>query len=356
MASTAQQYPNSDSGTSQKWRRDLTPWFECCDLPDHLRATVLVMLRRDRFGMQLWMCKTRLAVELGVCRRTAQRRVKRLVELQVLRKVAEANTYPFPDTRPEYFRHSTTYEARPDAVGQRPTWKDFESLRPTHQRLKVKSATQHFRRHSHTVTPISSLPQAPEPAASTTPSSAAAPVPAPYATSVLGGHRGVRETRVALMNLVTALQKPRKHPQGSVRSQCELQLARSAIEPKLASSPDPWAEILYFLKKRINPHSFDTWLKPTKFRSADGKTMFVTIPVRDFGHIGEKFRELIQEAIADSLLGYERIIFEWTEPVMQEAPALPFEAAVREACRQLAIPLMSANEITGWKVKPESGS
>src|SRR5579859_4881455 len=145
MASTVTQYLSSDSASSQKWRRDLTPWFESCDLPDYLRSTVLVMLRRDRHGLQLWMCKTRLALELGVCRRTAQRRVKRLVELQVLKLVCDANKYPFPDTRPEYFRPSATYEANPGAVKQRPTWKDFEGMRPTQQRLRVRSTTQHFR-------------------------------------------------------------------------------------------------------------------------------------------------------------------------------------------------------------------
>src|ERR1019366_8337820 len=104
LGSTASQYLNSDSSASEKWPRDLVPWFQSCDLPDHLRATVLTMLGRDRHGTQLWMCITRLAVELRVCRRTAQRRVRRLTELKVLEKTIDANKYPFPDTRPDYFR------------------------------------------------------------------------------------------------------------------------------------------------------------------------------------------------------------------------------------------------------------
>ena len=177
LASTASQYINSDSSASGKWPRDLVPWFQSSDLPDHLRTTVLAMLERDRHGTQLWMCMTRLAVELGVCRRTAQRRVQRLTELKVLEKTIEANQYPFPDTRPDYFRPSATYKAHPEAVAERPSWKDFEGMRPTHRRLKVKSATQHRRKKASVVS--ISPPTAPEPAApaSTPTPQAAAPVP-----------------------------------------------------------------------------------------------------------------------------------------------------------------------------------
>lgn len=357
MASAATAYRNSNSSASGKWPRDLTPWFESCDLPDHLRTTILVMLRRDRHGSQLWMCLTRLAVELGVCRRTVQRRIRRLEEFKVIRRIFEANTRPFPE-RPDYFRPSATYEAHPEAVKIRPTWKDFEGMRATHRRFRVKSATQHWRCHKipHLLAHSSPLPAQEASAQTPQPPGAASVRGAPLGhghRQILGGNRGVRETRSALTNLVTALAKPRQLAKGNVRSQCELPLAHSFIEPKLGVAPDPWADVLHCLRKRINPHTFETWLKPTRFRAAEGKVMFVTIPTREFGHIGEKFAAPIQEAVTESCLGYEQIVFEWNEPVMQEEPALTFDAAVREACRRLAIPIASANEITGWKVKPE---
>lgn len=179
MATTVTALHNSDARPSGKWPRDLAPWFESCDLPDHLRTTILVMLRRDRQGLQLWMCITRLAVELGVCRRTVQRRIRRLEEFKVIRRIFEANTRPFPE-RPDYFRPSATYEAHPEAVKIRPTWKDFEGMRATHRRFRVKSATQHWRRqkspHLLRTSGHSSLP-AQEAALQAAPRSAAAPVP-----------------------------------------------------------------------------------------------------------------------------------------------------------------------------------
>lgn len=179
MATTVTALHNSDVRPSGKWPRDLAPWFESCDLPDHLRATILVMLKRDRQGLQLWMCITRLAVELGVCRRTVQRRIRRLEEFKVIKRVFEANTRPFPE-RPDYFRPSATYEAHPEAVKIRPTWKEFEGMRATHRRFRVKSATQHWRcqksPHLLRSSAHSSLP-AQEPAAQTAPLSTAFPVP-----------------------------------------------------------------------------------------------------------------------------------------------------------------------------------
>src|ERR1700719_2677826 len=106
MATASSAYQDSAARPIGKWPRDLTPWFESSDLPGHLRETIVVMLRRDRHGLQLWMCITRLAVELGVCRRTAQRRIRRLEHLKVLKQIVRPNTYPFPDTQPGYFRPS----------------------------------------------------------------------------------------------------------------------------------------------------------------------------------------------------------------------------------------------------------
>jgi chromosomal replication initiator protein len=60
---------------------------------------------------------------------------------------------------------------------------------------------------------------------------------------------------------------------------------------------NPWLRILGALEKKISRHSYDTWLKPTRFSHANGGILFVRVPTPEFRHIGEKFGDLIQEAI-----------------------------------------------------------
>src|SRR5690242_6435401 len=62
-------------------------------------------------------------------------------------------------------------------------------------------------------------------------------------------------------------------------------------------TPNPWLRILDALEKKINRHSYDTWLKPTRFSHANGGVLFIRVPTAEFRHIGEKFGDLIQEAM-----------------------------------------------------------
>src|SRR5207245_8787736 len=62
-------------------------------------------------------------------------------------------------------------------------------------------------------------------------------------------------------------------------------------------SPNPWLRILGALEKKINRHSYDTWLKPTRYSHVEHKKIFVRVPTPEFRHIGEKYADLIQEAI-----------------------------------------------------------
>jgi len=58
-----------------------------------------------------------------------------------------------------------------------------------------------------------------------------------------------------------------------------------------------WVRILAALEKKINRQSYETWLKPTRFSHLEGKKLFVRIPSNDFQHIGDRYADLIQEAI-----------------------------------------------------------
>jgi chromosomal replication initiator protein len=73
---------------------------------------------------------------------------------------------------------------------------------------------------------------------------------------------------------------------------------------------DPWSLILDVLAKRVNPQSFDTWLKPTRFYGVDGKTLVVRVPIREFTYITDKWGELISEAIENLRFPFDAIELE----------------------------------------------
>src|ERR1700746_2573151 len=67
--------------------------------------------------------------------------------------------------------------------------------------------------------------------------------------------------------------------------------------PSTTLSPNPWTRMLDALEKKINRHSYDTWLKPTRYSHASGGVLFVRVPTAEFRHAGDKYADLIQEAI-----------------------------------------------------------
>ena len=61
--------------------------------------------------------------------------------------------------------------------------------------------------------------------------------------------------------------------------------------------------ILDALEKKINRHSYDTWLKPTRYSHSNGGILFVRVPTAEFRHVGDKYADLIQEAHRQSRPG-----------------------------------------------------
>ena len=51
------------------------------------------------------------------------------------------------------------------------------------------------------------------------------------------------------------------------------------------------------------------WLKPTRFSHLEGRTLFVRIPSADFQHVGDRYADLIQEAIDNLGLDVETVTF-----------------------------------------------
>src|SRR5690349_7933296 len=76
-----------------------------------------------------------------------------------------------------------------------------------------------------------------------------------------------------------------------------------------AVAPNPWIRILDALEKKINRHSYDTWLKPTRYSHATGKVIYVRVPTPEFRHIEEKYADLIQEALDNLNLEFQDVKF-----------------------------------------------
>jgi chromosomal replication initiator protein len=80
--------------------------------------------------------------------------------------------------------------------------------------------------------------------------------------------------------------------------------------PTASAVLNQWVRILGALEKKINRQSFETWLKPTRFSRVVEKTLYVRIPSAQFEHIGDKYADLIEEAIEKLSLDIDSVEFE----------------------------------------------
>jgi chromosomal replication initiator protein len=78
-------------------------------------------------------------------------------------------------------------------------------------------------------------------------------------------------------------------------------------------------QILSALEKKVIRQSFETWLKPTRYSHAVGRTLYVRVPSPEFQHIGDKYGDLIQEAIEVQSLDFDDVCFVTAE----EDPSIP---------------------------------
>src|SRR3977135_2828318 len=79
--------------------------------------------------------------------------------------------------------------------------------------------------------------------------------------------------------------------------------------PSPSLSPNPWLRVLDALEKKINRHSYDTWLKTTKYSHSSGPVLFVRVPTAEFRHVGDKYADLIQEALDNLGLEFQEVKF-----------------------------------------------
>ncbi len=75
-----------------------------------------------------------------------------------------------------------------------------------------------------------------------------------------------------------------------------------------------WQEILNYVKPKVNPQSYQTWLRPTRFGQAEKDTLVVRVPNREFEEwIQEHYGALILEASGQLGLGFQRVRFAFEE-------------------------------------------
>jgi chromosomal replication initiator protein len=84
--------------------------------------------------------------------------------------------------------------------------------------------------------------------------------------------------------------------------------------------PNPWVRILDALEKKINRHSYNTWLKPTRYSHISNGVLFVRVPSEEYRREGDKYADLIQEAVDDLGLGYEDVKFVTAEDDPSNTP------------------------------------
>jgi chromosomal replication initiator protein len=90
-----------------------------------------------------------------------------------------------------------------------------------------------------------------------------------------------------------------------------------AVSP--ASALNPWLQILGALEKKVTRQPYETWLKPTRFSHSSGRKLYVRVPSPEFQHIGDKYGDLIQEAIDIHALEFDEVVF----VTANEDPSLP---------------------------------
>ncbi len=91
-----------------------------------------------------------------------------------------------------------------------------------------------------------------------------------------------------------------------------------AVSPA-TTTLNSWLQILSALEKKVIRQSFETWLKPTRYSHVVGRTLYVRVPSPEFQHIGEKYGDLIQEAIEQQELELDDVCFVTAE----EDPSVP---------------------------------
>jgi chromosomal replication initiator protein len=84
--------------------------------------------------------------------------------------------------------------------------------------------------------------------------------------------------------------------------------------PVAAAVLNQWVRILGALEKKINRQSFETWLKPTRYSHVAERVLYIRIPSAEFSHVGDRYADLISEAIDNLGLEIDNVVFQVPAP------------------------------------------
>ncbi len=75
-----------------------------------------------------------------------------------------------------------------------------------------------------------------------------------------------------------------------------------------------WEKILQHMERRVNPHSFSTWFRPTRQEGTENGKLVVRVPSRIFRkRLTETYGELLQAVLAEVGMSEMHLDFLCTE-------------------------------------------
>ena len=101
-------------------------------------------------------------------------------------------------------------------------------------------------------------------------------------------------------------------------------MASSSAKPQTT-----WDAILGEIQKEVNPHSFETWLRPTRQEQHCDGMLVIAVPNPDFTRVQQKFGPQIERAVGRLNLqdAVQNIRFVAPPPAAPAAPPLPLKQA-----------------------------
>jgi hypothetical protein len=70
--------------------------------------------------------------------------------------------------------------------------------------------------------------------------------------------------------------------------------------PTAKHAADIWQQALVRLWRKINRHSYDTWLKPSRGERIENGDLVVSVPTPEFLHIADRWRDEIAASLSDA--------------------------------------------------------
>jgi chromosomal replication initiator protein len=103
------------------------------------------------------------------------------------------------------------------------------------------------------------------------------------------------------------------------KEMAQARISTMAFATSPATAPNPWLQILAALEKKVIRQSFDSWFKPTRYSHVAGRTLYVRVPSPEFQQLGDRYGDLIQEAIEQQEMELDDVCFVTAE----EDPSVP---------------------------------